>query len=113
MVCEEIAAVGLTRLSRPFSSNTPRKAVFAGSMQLLAGVKLCTGRTLTNHPHYEDNSLRERTKAVRGAWGGAGVPAPGSSAAQAGLKPLASPESRPCPAHSPYRRPETSSCSEG
>ncbi|XP_040832424.1 probable C-mannosyltransferase DPY19L3 isoform X2 [Ochotona curzoniae] len=45
-------------------SNTPRKAVFAGSMQLLAGVKLCTGRTLTNHPHYEDNSLRERTKAV-------------------------------------------------
>lgn len=33
-------------------------------MQLLAGVKLCTGRTLTNHPHYEDNSLRERTKAV-------------------------------------------------
>ncbi|XP_064437169.1 protein C-mannosyl-transferase DPY19L3 isoform X5 [Mirounga angustirostris] len=46
------------------SSHTPRKAVFAGSMQLLAGVKLCTGRTLTNHPHYEDNSLRERTKAV-------------------------------------------------
>ncbi|XP_048952004.1 probable C-mannosyltransferase DPY19L3 isoform X2 [Canis lupus dingo] len=45
------------------NSNTPRKAVFAGSMQLLAGVKLCTGRTLTNHPHYEDNSLRERTKA--------------------------------------------------
>ncbi|XP_036689483.1 probable C-mannosyltransferase DPY19L3 isoform X2 [Balaenoptera musculus] len=46
------------------NSNTPRKAVFAGSMQLLAGVKLCTGRTLTNHPHYEDSSLRERTKAV-------------------------------------------------
>ncbi|XP_048225268.1 probable C-mannosyltransferase DPY19L3 isoform X2 [Perognathus longimembris pacificus] len=46
------------------NSNTPRKAVFAGSMQLLAGVKLCTGRTLTNHPHYEDNGLRERTKAV-------------------------------------------------
>ncbi|XP_057348990.1 probable C-mannosyltransferase DPY19L3 isoform X3 [Manis pentadactyla] len=46
------------------NSNTPRKAVFAGSMQLLAGVKLCTGRTLTNHPHYEDNNLRERTKAV-------------------------------------------------
>ncbi|XP_047383104.1 probable C-mannosyltransferase DPY19L3 isoform X2 [Sciurus carolinensis] len=46
------------------NSNTPRKAVFAGSMQLLAGVKLCTGRTLTNHPHYEDNSLRERTKVV-------------------------------------------------
>ncbi|XP_044520114.1 probable C-mannosyltransferase DPY19L3 [Gracilinanus agilis] len=45
-------------------SNTPKKAVFAGSMQLLAGVKLCTGRTLTNHPHYEDKGLRERTKEV-------------------------------------------------
>ncbi|XP_029464286.1 probable C-mannosyltransferase DPY19L3 isoform X2 [Rhinatrema bivittatum] len=45
-------------------SNTPRNAVFAGSMQLLAGVKLCTGRILTNHPHYEDKSLRERTKQV-------------------------------------------------
>ncbi|XP_049660633.1 probable C-mannosyltransferase DPY19L3 isoform X4 [Accipiter gentilis] len=45
-------------------SNTPNTAVFAGSMQLLAGVKLCTGRTLTNHPHYEDKNLRERTKQV-------------------------------------------------
>ncbi|XP_027999198.2 probable C-mannosyltransferase DPY19L3 isoform X2 [Eptesicus fuscus] len=46
------------------NSNTPRTAVFAGSMQLLAGVKLCTGRTLTNHPHYEDSGLRARTRAV-------------------------------------------------
>ncbi|XP_062817732.1 probable C-mannosyltransferase DPY19L3 isoform X1 [Anolis carolinensis] len=45
-------------------SSTPKKAVIAGSMQLLAGVKLCTGRVLTNHPHYEDKSLRERTKQV-------------------------------------------------
>ncbi|XP_040265885.1 probable C-mannosyltransferase DPY19L3 isoform X1 [Bufo bufo] len=45
-------------------SNTPNNAVFAGSMQLLAGVKLCTGRILTNHPHYEDKVLRDRTKQV-------------------------------------------------
>ncbi|XP_075694505.1 protein C-mannosyl-transferase DPY19L3 isoform X2 [Rhinoderma darwinii] len=45
-------------------SNTPKHAVFAGSMQLLAGVKLCTGRILTNHPHYEDKVLRERTQQV-------------------------------------------------
>ncbi|NWI19989.1 D19L3 mannosyltransferase, partial [Crypturellus soui] len=45
-------------------SNTPSTAVFAGSMQLLAGVKLCTGRVLTNHPHYEDKNLRERTKQI-------------------------------------------------
>ncbi|XP_064832328.1 protein C-mannosyl-transferase DPY19L3-like isoform X1 [Oncorhynchus masou masou] len=46
------------------SSKTPKKAVFAGSMQLLAGIKLCTGRVLTNHPHYEDRALRERTRQV-------------------------------------------------
>ncbi|XP_062405400.1 probable C-mannosyltransferase DPY19L3 isoform X2 [Sardina pilchardus] len=46
------------------SSKTPKKAVFAGSMQLLAGIKLCTGRILTNHPHYEDKALRERTRQV-------------------------------------------------
>lgn len=33
-------------------------------MQLLAGVKLCTGRPITNHPHYEDKALRRRTKEV-------------------------------------------------
>lgn len=44
--------------------NTSRDAVFAGSMQLLAGIKLCTGRTITNHPHYEDKKLRDRTKQV-------------------------------------------------
>lgn len=41
---------------------TPKKAAFTGSMQLLAGVKLCTGRPITNHPHYEDKSLRAKTK---------------------------------------------------
>ncbi|XP_042262108.1 probable C-mannosyltransferase DPY19L3 isoform X2 [Thunnus albacares] len=46
------------------STKTPKRAVFAGSMQLLAGIKLCTGRVLTNHPHYEDKDLRERTRQV-------------------------------------------------
>lgn len=41
--------------------HTPKDAAFSGSMQLLAGVKLCTGRKLTNHPHFEDKELRERT----------------------------------------------------
>ncbi|XP_049573547.1 protein C-mannosyl-transferase DPY19L3 isoform X1 [Syngnathus scovelli] len=46
------------------STKTPERAVLAGSMQLLAGIKLCTGRIITNHPHYEDADLRDRTKQV-------------------------------------------------
>ncbi|KAL3983281.1 Q-cell neuroblast polarization family protein [Acanthocheilonema viteae] len=34
---------------------------WAGSMQLMAGVKACTGRYLANHPHFEDKWLRDRT----------------------------------------------------
>ena len=30
----------------------------------MAGVKLCTGRTITNHPHFEDKGLRDRTQEV-------------------------------------------------
>ena len=30
----------------------------------MAGVKLCTGRAICNHPHYENSWLRERTKHV-------------------------------------------------
>ncbi|XP_053732008.1 probable C-mannosyltransferase DPY19L3 isoform X2 [Synchiropus splendidus] len=50
-------------------TKTPQQAVFAGSMQLLAGIKLCTGRVLTNHPHYEDKDLRERTRQVYQIYG--------------------------------------------
>ncbi len=62
-----ISEVYVTELSCFFLDRlkTPKRAVFAGSMQLLAGIKLCTGRILTNHPHYEDQALRERTRQVR------------------------------------------------
>ena len=46
------------------SQNTRMDAAFTGSMQLLAGVKLCTHRHITNHPHFEDKWLRERTKRL-------------------------------------------------
>lgn len=46
------------------SNSTAPTASFAGSMQLLAGVKLCTGRHITNHPHYENKWLREQTVQV-------------------------------------------------
>lgn len=44
--------------------DTASEAAFAGSMQLLAGVRLSTFRPLTNHPHFEDKELRARTKEL-------------------------------------------------
>lgn len=52
------------QLMKWINENTPPDASFTGSMQLLAGVKLCTDRHITNHPHYENKFLRERTKQV-------------------------------------------------
>ena len=44
--------------------NTEKDAVISGSMQLMAGVKLCSNRAITNHPHFEDQSLRDRTREL-------------------------------------------------
>ncbi|XP_065906765.1 protein C-mannosyl-transferase DPY19L3-like [Dysidea avara] len=51
-------------LMKWINTKTAPQAAFAGSMQLLAGVKLCTSRTITNHPHFENKLLRQRTVQV-------------------------------------------------
>ena len=38
-------------------------------MQLLAGVRLCTWRPITNHPHFEDKELRSRTRDLYKMYG--------------------------------------------
>ena len=44
--------------------NTEKDAVISVSMQLMAGVKLCSSRAITNHPHFEDQNLRDRTREL-------------------------------------------------
>ena len=47
------------------NAKTSEDAAFTGSMQLLAGVRLSTFRPITNHPHFEDKALRDRTREVQ------------------------------------------------
>ncbi|CAG0916251.1 unnamed protein product [Notodromas monacha] len=51
------------------SSSSPTESVFAGSMQLMATVHATTGRAITNHPHFENAWLRNRTKEVYQIYG--------------------------------------------
>ena len=46
--------------------NTPMTSSFSGSMPTMANVKLSTNRAIVNHPHYENNDLRQRTRMIYG-----------------------------------------------
>uniref|UniRef100_A0AC35G0C2 Uncharacterized protein n=1 Tax=Panagrolaimus sp. PS1159 TaxID=55785 RepID=A0AC35G0C2_9BILA len=50
-------------------SSTPPNSIYAGSMQLMAGVKACTSRPIANHPHFEDKILREKTERIYKIYG--------------------------------------------
>ncbi|KRY70996.1 putative C-mannosyltransferase DPY19L3, partial [Trichinella pseudospiralis] len=52
------------KLMEWINNTTAPYASFAGSMQLMAGVKCCTSRPITNHPHFENKQLRDRTKDI-------------------------------------------------
>ncbi|KAI4490823.1 hypothetical protein M0804_003767 [Polistes exclamans] len=44
--------------------NTPKNAVFAGKMALMANLMLSTGRPIVNNPYYESAEMRNRTMTV-------------------------------------------------
>uniref|UniRef100_A0A183CNW7 Large ribosomal subunit protein uL14 n=1 Tax=Globodera pallida TaxID=36090 RepID=A0A183CNW7_GLOPA len=52
------------RLFHWIDKNTKKNAVFAGTMALMANVKLSTLRPIFNHPHYESEEVRNRTLLV-------------------------------------------------
>ncbi|EFN81712.1 Protein dpy-19 [Harpegnathos saltator] len=45
-------------------SNTPKHAVFAGKMSLMANLMLSTRRPIVNNPYYESKEMRDRTMRV-------------------------------------------------
>ncbi|XP_031832588.1 C-mannosyltransferase dpy-19 [Nomia melanderi] len=45
-------------------NNTPKDAVFAGKMSLMANLMLSTGRPIVNNPYYESKEMRNRTLQV-------------------------------------------------
>ncbi|VDO99213.1 unnamed protein product, partial [Soboliphyme baturini] len=54
----------LERLFQWIVMNTKADDVFAGSMPLMANLKLSTERPIVIHPHYEDAELRDRVMKV-------------------------------------------------
>ncbi|XP_012530605.1 probable C-mannosyltransferase DPY19L1 isoform X2 [Monomorium pharaonis] len=45
-------------------NNTPKHAVFAGKMSLMANLMLSTRRPIVNNPYYESKEMRDRTMKV-------------------------------------------------
>ncbi|KAF7629212.1 hypothetical protein Mgra_00009275 [Meloidogyne graminicola] len=52
------------RLFLWINQSTFKDSVFAGTMALMANLKLSTLRPIVNHPHYENEEIRKRTLRV-------------------------------------------------
>ena len=58
LLAGEYSNIEQEKLFKWIIENTPKTAVFAGKMSLMANLMLSTGRPIVNNPYYEDKEMR-------------------------------------------------------
>eukprot|EP01134_Creolimax_fragrantissima_P005667 CFRG5667T1 len=71
---EEYQLPEMIKLNDWIKANTPMDAVIAGDMSTMGSVRLMSGRSTANHPHYEDKAIRHKTYEIAHWFGWRSIP---------------------------------------